>query len=167
MKRLFAHTQQYSLVKQFRIRLRFVVSLLICALFLLSVVSVLIFVSQYTLGEQKVAIHDDLNGILSSMIDQESDLRGYISTNNPVFLEPFTSGRPAYLLDVQRLKNVVSSHNFRATSAALTQVEACASAWYTTYALVQIQNMQSGNIATARSLRLMLSASASWAISWA
>jgi signal transduction histidine kinase len=156
MKRLGAETQQKSLVKQFRRRLLFVVGLLIFVLISRSSIEAFIAVGQYNLGEQKVAIHDSLNGLLSSMIDQETGLRGYVSTNNPVFLDPFTRGRPAYLSDLQHLKTAINNEDFRVTSAALEEVEDRADAWYNTFALVQIQNMQLGNFTTARSERTNL-----------
>ena len=107
--------------------------------------------NQYNLGEQKVAIHDDLNGILSSMIDQETGLRGYIATNNAAFLDPYNTGRPAYLSSVQQLKDATSGNNFGNTHLALNQVEVRADDWYNNYAQMQISEMQAGNLVGPRS----------------
>ncbi len=132
-------------------RLFLTVGLLIFGLVLSIFVGLFAAINQYNLGEQKVAIHDDLNGILSSMIDQETGLRGYIATNNPVFLDPYTTGRPAYLSSLQQLKDATSGNNFGNTHLALNQVEVHADKWYNTYAQVQISEMKSGNLAGPRS----------------
>src|SRR5205823_3182356 len=73
--------------------------------------------------------------------------------NNPTFLEPFNSGRPQYLASVQQLTNQAQSSDFSNTAAPLAQVEQRANDWYNHYAQVQVKNMQSGNLATARSER--------------
>src|ERR1051326_3026750 len=85
------------------------------------------------------------------MVNQETGLRGYIDTNNTTFLQPFTTGRPQYLLAVQSVQKQAQSSYFTRTKTALAQAEARANAWYNTYALVQIKNMQSGDLAIARS----------------
>ena len=139
------------LVRQFKRRLLLSVGLLLLILIVQILLSFLISTSASVLGAQKVAIRTDLDGILSSMIDQETGLRGYITTNDPTFLAPFASGRPQYLSYVQNLKNQTTDDNFSDLSIALTQVEKRADDWYNNFALVQIKNMQSGHFTTARS----------------
>lgn len=140
-----------SLLDLLKRRLFLTVGLFIFGLVLSLFVGLFAAINQYNLGEQKVAIHDDLNGILSSMIDQETGLRGYIATNNPVFLDPYNTGRPAYLSSLQQLKDSTSGNNFGNTHLALNQVEVRADDWYNNYAQVQISEMKAGNLAGPRS----------------
>ena len=132
-------------------RLLLTVSLLIFGLALSLFVGLFATINQYNLGEQKVAISQDLSGILSSMIDQETGLRGYIASKNPTFLSPYTTGRPAYLSYLQQLKDLTSGSTFGSTQLELSRVGARADDWYNNYAQVQIQQMQAGNLANPRS----------------
>ncbi len=146
--------QPYSLVGRLRRGLLTPISFLIFGLILSFSAGIFASVSQHNLGEQKVAIQDDMNGLLRSMVDQEAGLRGYISTNDPTFLEPFNSGRPQYLSYLQQLKNETQGNTFNDASSLLTQVDDRSSNWYNNFALVQIKNMESGKLATARAERI-------------
>jgi len=146
--------QKKSLVRLIRRRLLIVASLLVFAFLFNFLVSSYVSNRQYNLGEQKVALHEDQDGLLIGMLNQETGLRGYVATNNPVFLKPFHSGRPQYLLSVQQLKDQakgIQVTDFSATNMVLAQVAARANAWYSTYAQVQITNMQAGKLSAARS----------------
>ncbi len=123
-----------SLLELLKKRLFLTVGLLIFGLALSLFVGLFATINQYNLGEQKVAIQEDLNGMLSSMIDQETGLRGYIATNNPIFLAPYTTGRPAYLSYLQHLKDSTNGNNFGSTHLELSQVAARADDWYNNYA---------------------------------
>jgi signal transduction histidine kinase/CHASE3 domain sensor protein/ActR/RegA family two-component response regulator len=151
MKNTAKSEKRNSLVKRFKVNLWLLVSLLILSLILGLAEGFYSTITQYYLGGQKISIYNDLNKILQSMIDQESGLRGYIVTDNSTFLEPFTSGRPQYLSTLQDMKNQTHSSDFNATTAALVQVDGRASDWYNNFAEVQIKNLQSGNLSTARS----------------
>ncbi len=140
-----------SLLELLKSRLSLTVGLLIFGLALSLFVGLFATINQYNLGEQKVAISQDLSNILNSMIDQETGLRGYIATNNATFLSPYTTGRPAYLSYVQQLKNLTSGSTFGNTHLALSQVESHANDWYNNYAQVQIQKMQAGDLTDPRS----------------
>jgi len=140
-----------SLLDLLKRRLFLTVGLLILGLVLSLCVGFFATMNQFNLGEQKVAIHNDLNGILSSMIDQETGLRGYIATNDSTFLDPYTTGRPAYLSSLQQFKDSTGGNNFGNTQIHLNQVEVQANDWYNNYAQVQIQEMQVGNLAGPRS----------------
>src|SRR3984893_15456495 len=144
-------TQQTSLVEQLKRCLLIVVSLLVCVLILSFPVGIFNSNSQHNLDEQKAALQEDQNNILLGMVNQETGLRGYITTDNTVFLVPFTSGRTQYLLAVRQMKDHALASGLSETTTALAQVEERANAWYSTYAQVQIKNMQSGKLATARS----------------
>ncbi len=145
--------QQRSLVGRLRGGLIAPISLLILGLILCVSTGIYASVSQYNLGAQKVTIQENLDGMLTSMIDQETGVRGYINTNNTTFLDPFNSGRPQYLSYVQQLKNSTNNGSFSNVSASIINADNRASDWYNNYALVQIKNMESGNLATARSER--------------
>lgn len=145
------HKQKNSLVALIRRRLLVVVCLLTFALLFNFLVSIYDSNSQHNLGGQKIALQEVQNGILIAMINQETDLRGYIATNNPTFLASFKSGRSQYLQPVQHLKDQAQGSDFGGTNITLAQVEARANDWYTTYAQVQIENMQAGKLAVARS----------------
>ncbi len=146
--------QQKSLVRLIRRRLLVVTSLLVFAFLFNFLVGLYVSNRQYNLGEQKVALQNDQNGILIAMLNQETGLRGYINTNSPAFLEPFQTGRPQFLLSVQQLKDQaqgIQAQDFSGTHTALAQVAARANDWYSHYAQVQIKRMQSGHLAVARS----------------
>lgn len=154
MNKVSQRKQKKSLVRLIRRRLLVVVSLLAFAFLFNFLVGSYVSNRQYNLGEQKVALQQDQDALLIAMLNQETGLRGYITTNNPVFLEPFNSGRPQYLLSLQQLlkqAHGIQATDFSATNTVLAQVAVLANAWYSTYAEVQIKNMQSGNLAAARS----------------
>src|SRR6266567_2391807 len=151
MNRTSQRTQPTSLVEQLKRSLLIVVSLLVCVLILSFPVGIYNSNIQHNLDEQKAALQEGQNNILLTMVNQETGLRGYISTDNTVFLEPFTSGRTQYLLAVRQMKDQALGSDLSETTTALAQVEERANAWYSTYAQVQLKNMQSGKLATARS----------------
>jgi signal transduction histidine kinase/CheY-like chemotaxis protein len=141
---------RHSLVGQLKHSLLIVVSL-IASIFIFSIpVSIIVSPLQHNLDAQKGAFQEDLNSILISMINQETGLRGYIDTANSGFLQPFIDGRPQYVLAEQRLASQARGNDFKEIARALAQVDERANAWYHTYAQVQLHNMQSGQLATAR-----------------
>jgi len=151
MKKRVKDEKRHSLLDRLKGSLVLTAVLFIGLLILCLAGAIYASIGQYNLGQQKVSIHDDLDGILNSMVDQETGLRGYTATNNTTFLEPFTNGRPQYLAFVQHLQDQTNTSDFANTTAALTQVEARANDWYNDYAQVQIKSMQAGDITTARS----------------
>src|SRR5947209_70966 len=139
-----------SLVGQLK-RSRLIVASLIASIFIFSIpVSIIASPSQHNLDVQKGALQEELTSILISMVNQQTGLRRYITTANSAFLQPFTNGRPQYLLAEQRLASHAQGSDFKETARALAQVDERANAWYSTYAQVQLQNMQSGQLETAR-----------------
>jgi len=154
MNNASARKQQNSLVRLIRRRLLVVICLLVFAFLFNFLVGIYVSNRQYNLGEQRVALQMDQDGILIAMLNQETGLRGYIATNSPAFLEPFKTGRPQFLLSVQQLKDQaqgIQAQDFSGANTALAQVAARANDWYSNYAQVQIKRMQSGNLAVARS----------------
>ncbi|GCE22796.1 ATP-binding protein [Dictyobacter kobayashii] len=142
---------QRSLIAQLRKRLFISVAFLVLCLLLSSVASFYVSSNQQQLGEQKVALHDNINGLLQAMIDQETGLRGYIATNNSSFLQPFTSGQQNYTSYLQKLKTAISSDSFHNTALALDRVEGRVITWTNNYANPQLVNMRKGDLKTARS----------------
>ena len=154
--------QQRSLVGGLRNGLIAPISLLLLGLILCVFAGIFASITQYNLGEQKVALQESMDSMLSSMIDQETGVRGYISTNNTTFLEPFNTGRPQYLASLQRLKDSTNNSSFSNTASFISTVDNRASDWYTNYASVQVKNMEAGDLTTARSERTSTQGKASF-----
>jgi two-component system, chemotaxis family, sensor kinase CheA len=145
--------KSYKLIGLIRKRLWLVMSLFIFTLVFRLFVSGYELRSQDLLSEQKLSLHDNINTLLNSMIDEETGLRGYITTNDSTFLAPFNEGHPQYLYALQNMQTIDASNNLSATTAALSQVEISADDWYNNFALPQIRNMQTGHADQARSIQ--------------
>jgi CHASE3 domain sensor protein len=143
--------KQRGLVDRLRSSLVLTMILFVGMLILCLAAGIYSSINQYNLGEQKVTIYDDIDGILNSVLDQSSTLRTYINTDNPASLGPFNSSHSQYLAFVQHLKSQTNSGDFRVTPVAIELVEERADNWYNNYAQLEIRNMQSGNFAAARS----------------
>jgi len=141
MKNSSRDEKHKSLVEQLEKRLFFTLSLLLLALIIRFGVGILENADQYNLGERKLALRQDIDGILRTMLDQETSLRGYVATTDPTFLEPFNSSRPEYLSYLQQMKNLTKISYFSNTAAQVANVEERANDWYTNFAQVQIKNM--------------------------
>src|SRR5260370_25390442 len=125
---------------------------LILVVFLLGIgASFYAFNVQRHLDDQKVLLREDADGMLQAMIDQQSGLRDYISSDKSVFLAPFLLGRPAYQASAQDLTAQLQTGPFQHTLIGLSVVEETADEWYNNYALSQIQEMQAGKFTDARS----------------
>src|SRR6266700_3507097 len=85
MSKLSKTERKSSLIEHLKARLLLAVGLLIFA------VSTVTYNNQRAINNQTVSIQNDANGMLRSMLDQETSLRGYISTDNATFLQPFTA----------------------------------------------------------------------------
>ncbi|MBA2396949.1 MAG: CHASE3 domain-containing protein [Ktedonobacteraceae bacterium] len=95
----------------------------------------------------------DLDTLLSSMIDQETGLRGYITTTDPNFLEPFYQGREAYIDTMPHLKILLQKGFFENTRGAFSHFYSLTEQWYNTFAVQQIHLMHTKNYIEARSLK--------------
>jgi two-component system chemotaxis sensor kinase CheA len=150
MQHLFSTQEKRgSLVKQIRTRLFFNMGLLLVVLVIHLSVSILTSVLQHNVSIDSLTLRDDINGQQSAMIDQETGIRGYIATANPIFLEPFKRGHETYLATLGHLHELLDTNNFSNTRAALPEVEIQADTWYQNYAQVQLANMQNGHRALA------------------
>ena len=132
-------------------RLTIIFSMFLVAFVVTFAVSWYAFNAQRQLDDQKVQMRENADGILQAMIDQESGLQGYIGTDNTVFLAAFQQGRPVYTTYVQNLSTQLQSGPFGHSLVRLTTVEEVADEWYSNFALIQINEMQSGNLAGPRS----------------
>ncbi|MDQ2717816.1 MAG: CHASE3 domain-containing protein [Chloroflexota bacterium] len=149
---LFVREKRYTRVVDWlnaRLSLIFV---LILVVFLLGAgASLYAFNVQRHLDDQKVLLHEDGDGMLQAMIDQQSGLRDYISSDKSVFLAPFLLGRPAYLSSMQDMTTQLQTGPFQHTLVGLSIVEETADEWYNNYAISQLQEMQAGKFTDARS----------------
>ena len=152
MNHLLRTGRQMSLISVLRNRLSVAVLLLVGAFILSIGMSITLTHAQDNLGEQRVALHDEVNNLQLGMVNQETSLRGYILTNTPAFLEPFHAYRSVYLAALQQLQAQLSSGNFAAPAESATiAAQSRATDWYVQYAITQIQNVQFGKLSTARS----------------
>lgn len=140
-----------SLIAQFRTRLLLSIGLLLIVLVAQIVIAVYTSSNQDLLSEQRLAIQSDVDGILRSMVDQESGIRGYTTLEDPLFLEPFNRGRPQYLDYVEHLKQLTDNSAFNKTNLALPQAEAAANDWYNNFAVPQAQNVEAGKTSLVHS----------------
>ncbi len=146
------HSKRHTrVVDWLNARLTLIFILILVVFFLGIATSVYAFNVQRHLDDQKVLLREDADGILQTMIDQQSGLRAYISSNNPVYLAPFRQGRSAYLTSVQDLTTGLQSSSFRHALVGLSVVQEVADEWYSNYAIVQVNEMQAGNFAGPRS----------------
>ena len=92
------------------------------------------------------------------MIDQETGVRGYVTTNDLTFLEPYTQGRNHYLALTQDLESRArqADPELGDTALALRQAEDRATEWYNNVAQNQVSRMQAGadQVAIARSTEI-------------
>ncbi|MBA2285239.1 MAG: response regulator [Ktedonobacteraceae bacterium] len=139
-----------SLLRQFNTSLLFIIALLVAVSLLRALTTAYTLTIETGLRTQTQVLQKDEDTLLSAMTDQETGLRGYVTTANPVFLQPFNSGRPRFLAALRDLRSHLSGPNFRTSSAALDQVTTRANEWYRSFALVQLANVEHGDLASAR-----------------
>lgn len=140
------------LIHTIRVRLFIITSLL----FLLNIggglVHLLLEQEQNNVETATNIIEKNSDALLSAMIDQETGLRGYITTTDPVFLQPFYQGRDAYLVIFPQLVQVLRDEGFKKSTIALTRYNVLARQWYTSFALVQLRLIHDKNYAEVRSI---------------
>ena len=100
---------------------------------------------------QRFALQTTIDTLVGSVINQETGLRGYLLTTNPLFLAPFDQGRSQYLTTLQDVRHLIQTPPFPATRQVFLQLQNQTEIWYETYALVQISAIQSGHPLVARS----------------
>ena len=153
-----------GIIKRLTFNLVLTVGLLLGTLIARVAAGSFILSSQQGLDDQKLQISQDIEGILRSMIDQETGVRGYLATNDQIFLEPYTTGRTQYLTSTQDLENRSrqADPELSQTLTALRLVEDRADDWFRNSAEIEITQMKRGGTAmeTARSTQTALSSKA-------
>lgn len=149
---LFVREKRYTrVVDWLNARLSLIFALILLVFLLGFGSSLYAFSVQRHLDDQKVLLREDGDSMLQAMIDQQSGLRDFISSDKSVFLAPFLLGRPSYLASLQDLTAQLQTGPFQHTLVALSLVQETADEWYNNYALPQIQEMQAGKFSDARS----------------
>jgi len=145
------------MIHQFQSHLLLVSGILLLSILLRLFVNISTTLSQQALSASMLTLHDDENALLIAMINEETGLRGYIATADPTFLQPFYLGRSQYLSAAASLNTLLHHDGWQDGLPAFFQVQAHSNAWYRTFALPQITQMQQGNFALPRSQRSALS----------
>ena len=141
-----------SMVRQFSIYLILMGVLLLAPFIMLFTADVIVGNYRVSLDAQRLVMQGDIDSMQSNILDQETGVRGYISTAQTSFLQLFQTGRPAYLAALHDFQLQIQGQPFPHVAQALDEVETAANSWYTTFALPEIANVQSGKLALARSL---------------
>jgi signal transduction histidine kinase len=149
-----AHTEKkpISLLTHFRRYLVIVVGLLLILLLVRFLSENLLLSTWQSDATNALMLQQEVGTLQQSMLNQETGLRGYISTDDPLFLQPFTQGRQLYRMSLQHLKDHLSSLHFQDVQAALVHEDTRATIWYTTFALVQLQQVHRGQVTIPRSV---------------
>lgn len=145
------HTMHRSLIGQIRIHLVVLLCLFVVVVLLGFLVSTVTLLQQDRQATHIIALHDDINAMMQAMVDQETGLRGYITTDNPLFLQPYQQGRSVYQAALRKVQDLLTQENFASTARALPAAQQRAQQWESAYVQPQLQAMQSGNIALPRS----------------
>lgn len=140
-----------SLMRQLSIYLVVMGLLLLAPLIMIFSAAVIVVNNRTALDTQRLAMRSDMDSMQSNMLDQETGLRGYVLTAQNSFLQPFQTGRPAYLASLHDFQLHIQHQPLPHVARALHKVETVVNAWYTTYALPEIANVRSGKLALARS----------------
>ncbi len=164
MHLLARNRRQMRVVEWLNARLTVIFVLILMVFLLGAAASVYAYHIQQKLDDQKVSLREDVDGILQAMIDQQTNLRDYINSNNSQLLTPFHQGRSTYLASVQDLVARLQSSQFQHTLVGLTVLQETADDWYSTYATIQINEMQFGNLAGPRSSASMQQGNALFAL---
>lgn len=151
MKTHFSSRRPKSLMRQLSIYLVVMGMLLLVPLIMLFTAAVIAINDRTELDAQRLAMRIDMDSMQSTMLDQETGLRGYVLTAQTSFLQPFQTGRPAYLASLHDFQLHIQHQPFPHVARALNTVETAVNAWYTIYALPEITNVRSGKLALARS----------------
>jgi len=75
-------------------------------------------------------------GLLGSMIDMETGMRGYLVAGKEEYLEPYVSGNNSFTININKLKQTVSDNNKQVQR--LLEVEKLSNNWLNQAAKVQI-----------------------------
>lgn len=71
----------------------------------------------------------DLQSALTLIVDQETGIRGFTSTRERTFLQPYFSGQPAFEDDLQRLRREAAASGLSAALPELASMDALHGRW--------------------------------------
>ncbi|MBV9712272.1 MAG: CHASE3 domain-containing protein [Ktedonobacteraceae bacterium] len=132
------------LMHQFRWRLLLIVGLTFLVIVSQLAGAIFLFVQQQREQEQSLVLQQELDTLLSAMIDQETGLRGYTVTREATFLQPFEQGHWQYIRLFPLVRAGFHQLKLSQSWSALDRVQATTTAWYNTFAYVQLQLFKTG-----------------------
>ncbi len=146
-----------GLVRRLSRNLFITIGLLLFALILDLSLGYAIINNQRTRDEQKSSATQNASIILTAMLDQETGIRAYVSTTDPIFLDAYNQGRSDFITSTIALQNSFKAQPnyvtyFKASSDALAVVIQRADAWYQNFGQPQIARVKAGgaDLAAAR-----------------
>ncbi len=145
-----------SIMHQLRRSVSLIIAMILFSVLLRVVVSTYLITYHQSLFAQTIMLNNDDNQLLSAMVNQETGLRGYIVTANPVLLETFSQGRSQYLSLSTSLKTLAHLQDWQDASQAFSAVQTRADIWYYYYALPQISLISIGHYDIPRSQQSVL-----------
>ncbi|MCU1379686.1 MAG: Stage sporulation family protein, partial [Acidimicrobiales bacterium] len=95
-----------------------------------------------TADDRLVPARDELNKLLTSLVDQETGQRGFLLTGDDAFLEPLTIGRRQTVASLLRLRTLL--HDDPAALAGVDRVRSRTDAWQRLAADFEIDAKRSG-----------------------
>jgi len=138
-----------GLVRRLTRNLLITIGLLLFVLILDLGLGIAIINNQRSRDDGKAEALQDVDTILTAMLNQETGVRAYVSTTDPVFLDPYNQGRNDFLsayADLQKSFTIQPNYKtyFKASSDALEVVKQKSDAWYQNFGQQQIQFVQAG-----------------------
>lgn len=134
-----------GLVRRLSRNIFITIGLLLFVMGLNLLMSFVIVNNQWTRDDQKAVATQNVGSILTSMLDQETGIRAYISTTDPVFLEPYNKGRTNYETAVNTLQTLFKDPLLKNSSDALTPVLQRAEVWYQSFSQAQAARVSKGD----------------------
>ncbi|MCU1498374.1 MAG: putative two-component histidine kinase, partial [Acidimicrobiales bacterium] len=95
-----------------------------------------------TVDERLIPARDELNQLLTSLVDQETGQRGFLLTDDEAFLQPLTSGRRQTVTSLRHLRTLLAADP--AALAGVDRVRSRVDAWEQLGADFEIDAKRSG-----------------------
>src|SRR5690242_7934458 len=132
------HSPKY-LISQFRKHLAAAFTILLLAVLLRAGLALLTINALEAASQEQMALKQESNDLLTAMVNQETGVRGYVATADPVFLEPFLQGQRAYQLAFVQTQALLRTASFPAGQQQLLLVDQRARAWQDQFAGPQLR----------------------------
>lgn len=133
-----------GLVRRLSRNLFITIGLLLFALALSLVMSVIVINNQKTRDDQKATVNQAVSNMLTYMLNQETNIRAYVSTTDTVFLDPYNQARTDYQNTLTSLQEIFKDPTLKASNDALVVAAQKATAWQTIFAQVQAERVPKG-----------------------